>query len=129
VPFGPGFTATLVVGGTDISLFIKDVKYNAARKEYDLPVLGGGTVRTLVGHVKSTIDIQGWLSSEIQAVFAPRMAETVPVAQTVVFRPQGAADGSRTGSGFVVDYMEHPPAEGPGEFTAKIGFDGTVTYA
>jgi hypothetical protein len=130
VPFSPGYSATLVIGGVDISLYIKDVKFHPTRKEFDLPVLGGGTVRTMVGPVKTVVDIQGFIDPVATAVFSARMAEVIPVAQAVVYRPQGAGvGGSRSCNAFIVDYDEHTPSEGPGAFTAKLGVDGLVTYA
>lgn len=127
--FAPGFSATLVVGGTDISLFIKDVKFSPTRKDFPLPVLGGGAVKHMVGPVGTNIDVQGYIDAAASAVFTSHMAEVVPVVATVVYKPQGAAGGTRTCSAFVIDYSENTPAEGPGEFTAKLGVDGLVTYS
>ncbi len=129
MPFAPGFSATLSVGGTDISAYIKDVKFTPARKDYPLPVLGGGTVRHLVGPVATTVDIQGFIDPTVTAIFTAHMAEVTPTSAAFSYRPQGAAGGTRSGVAFVIDYMENTPSEGPGEWTAKLGVDGLATYA
>jgi len=127
--FSPGFSATLSVGGTDISLFIKDVKFSPVRKDFPLPVLGGGGVKHIVGPVATNIDVQGYIDATATAVFTTHMNETVPTSAAVIYKPQGAAGGTRTCTAFVIDYSENTPAEGPGEFTAKLGVDGLVAYA
>lgn len=128
--FSPGFSATLSVGGTDISLFLKDCKFVPTRKDFPLPVLGGGTVRHMVGPVATSIDVQGFVDPTVTGVFTAHMAEVVPTSAAVVYRPQGpSAGGSRTCVAFVVDYSENTPSEGPAEWTAKLAVDGLVTYA
>lgn len=128
MPFAPGFSATLSVGGTDVSPYVKDVKFVPTRKDFPLPVLGGTAVRHMVGPVATVIDIQGFIDPLATAVFTAHMAEVVPTSAAVVWRPQGAAGGSRTCIAFVIDYSENAPSEGPGAFTAKLGVDGLVTY-
>jgi hypothetical protein len=129
VAFSPGYSATLSVGGVDISLFIKDVKFVPARKGFPLPVLGGGGVKQMVGPVATAIDVQGYIDPTAIAPFTAHMAEVVPTSSAVVWRPQGAAGGTRTCVAFVVDYSENGPAEGPAEFTAKLAVDGLVAYS
>lgn len=126
--FSPGFSATLSVGGTDISLFIKSVKFSPMRKEFDLPTLGGGPVKVMVGPVKTTIDIAGYTDPAVQSVFTAHMAEVVPVAAAVVYHPDGTGAPTRTCTAFVTSYDENTTSEGPGEFNAKLDVDGLVTY-
>ena len=128
--FSAGFDAVFVLGGTDISAYLKDVKFSPARKDFDLPVLGGNSVKSMVGPVKTVIDLQGFVDPIATAVFTGHMAENPPASATVAFSPQGTTTGlvKRTCSGFVISYDEHTPSEGPAEFTAKIAVDGLVTY-
>ncbi len=51
-----------------------------------------------------------------------------PTVGAVVYRPQGAAGGSRSCNAFCVNYDEHTAAEGGAEFTAKLAVDGLVTF-
>lgn len=127
--FSPGFDAIISVGGTDISIYCKDVKFAPTRKETPLPVLGGNPVKHIVGPVTTMIDIQGFVDPVPTALFAAKMAETVPTVAAVSFKPQGAAGGTRTCNAFCVSYDEHAPSEGAGEFTVKMAVDGLVTFA
>lgn len=127
--FAPGYVATFSFGGTDISAYLSDVKFSPARKQDDLPVLGGGAVSTIVGPVKTEIDLQGFIDPTVTALFTAKMAETTPTVGACVYRPQGGSNPSRTGSGFVAMYDEDTPSEGPGKWTAKIHINGVVTYA
>ena len=129
MPFSAGFDATLSYAGTDISLFIKDVKFSPTRKDTQLPVLGGGAVSQIVGPVTTTVDIQGWVHPTVNTLFTAKMNETVPALGAVVFKPQGAAGGTRSCNAFCVMYDEHTPAEGAAEFTAKLAVDGLVTFS
>lgn len=128
--FSAGFDAVFSVGGTDISAYTTDVKFRPARKDYDLPVLGGNAVKSMVGPVKTIIDVQGFIDPTATAVFTAHMAETTPAAAAIVYSPQGSTVGlpKRTASAFVVDYEENTPSEGPGKWTAKLAVDGLVTY-
>lgn len=130
MPFSPGFDAVFVFGGTDISQYLKDVKFSPTRKETPLPVLGGNPVRHIVGPVTTMIDLQGFLDAVPTGIFAAAMAQTVPTSSAVSFRPQGATVGGvRTCVAFCVNYDEHTPSEGAGEFTVKLAVDGLVTFA
>lgn len=126
--FSPGYSATFSFGGTDLSAYIKDVKFSPKRKKFPLPVLGGNAVKAMVGPVETDIDIQGFIDPTATAFFTTHMAEAVPTTGAAVFRPAGAAGGTRTCTAFVIDYQENTPSEGPGEWTAKLGVDGLVTY-
>lgn len=129
MPFSPGFDATFTFGGTDISIYLKDVKFSPARKETALPVLGGNPVRHIVGPVTTMIDLQGFVDAVPSGLFTAKMAETLPTVSAVAYRPQGAGvGGSRTCTAFCVNYDEHTPSEGAGEFTAKLAVDGLVTF-
>lgn len=129
MPFAPGYIATFSYNGTDISAYLKDVKFSPARKNDDLPVLGGGAVSVIVGPVKTEIDLQGFIDPTVTAVFTAKMAETTPTASTAVYRPQGGSNPSRTGSAFCAMYDEDTPSEGPGTWTAKLHVNGVITYA
>lgn len=128
--FSAGFDAVLTIGGTDISAYLKDVKFSPSRKDYDLPTLGGTAVKSMVGPVKTTIDLQGFIDPVATAVFTGHMTENPPVAAAIVYSPQGTTAGlvRRNCNAFVISYDEHSPSEGPGEFTAKLAVDGLVTY-
>lgn len=128
--FSPGFDATFSFGGTDISAFLKDVKFSPTRKETPLPVLGANPVKHIVGPVTTTIDLQGFIDAAATALFTAKMAETLPTVGAVSYRPQGVGVGGvRTCNAFCVNYDEHTPSEGAGEFTVKLAVDGLVTYA
>jgi hypothetical protein len=130
VAFSSGFDAVFSYGGTDISIFLKDVKFSPARKETALPVLGGNPVKHIVGPVVTMVDLQGFIDPTVTAVFSTKMAETTPTVGAVSYKPQGAAVGpTRTCNAFCVSYDEHTPSEGAGEFTAKLAVDGLVTFA
>jgi hypothetical protein len=128
MPFSAGFDATLSYAGTDISLFVKDVKFTPTRKETPLPTLGGGPVHNIVGPVTTMVDIQGWVHPTTSTLFNSKMAELVPTVGAVAFAPQGAAGPTHTCTAFCVSYDEHAPAEGAAEFTAKLAVDGLVTF-
>ncbi len=128
MPFSAGYDATLSYAGTDVSLFIKDVKFSPARKETPLPTLGAGPVNMIVGPVTTMVDIQGWVNATATNVFTAKMAETTPTVGALVYRPQGAAGGSRSCNAFCVNYDEHTAAEGGAEFTVKLAVDGLVTF-
>ncbi len=128
--FTPGYDAVFSFNGTDISAFLKDVKFSPSRKETPLPTLGGSAVKHIVGPVTTMIDVQGFLDQTVTNVFTAFMAQTTPTTGAVSFRPQGAAVGGlRTCTAYCVSYDEHAPAEGAGEFTAKLAVDGIVTYS
>jgi len=129
MPFSSGFDATFSYAGTDISLFLKDVTFSPTRKETPLPILGGGAVSQIVGPTTTMIDLQGWVHVTATTVFTTKMAEATPTIGAVVFKPQGAAGGTRSCNAFCVNYDEHTPAEGAAEFTAKLAVDGLVTYS
>lgn len=128
--FSAGFDAVINVNSTDISAYVKDVKFSPARKDYDLPTLGGTPVKSMVGPVKTMIDIQGFVDPTATGVFTTQMAQTTPTSVAVIYEPQGTTTGlpRRTCNAFVVSYDEHSPSEGPAEFTAKLAVDGLVTY-
>lgn len=129
--FSAGFDAVIKVNATDISAFTTDVKFRPARKDYDLPVLGGGAVKSMVGPVKTVVDLQGFVDPTATAVFTALMAQATPGSVAVEFDPQGTAVGlpKRTCSAFCVDYEEDTPSEGPAKWSAKLAVDGLVTYA
>jgi hypothetical protein len=130
VPFAPGFDAVLTVGGTDISQYVKDVKFSPSRKETPLPVIGGNPVKHIVGPVTTTLDIQLFNDPVPANIFGAKMAETVPVAVAVVWSPMGVTAGlpKRTCTAFVVTDDEHSASEGAAEFTVKMAVDGLVTF-
>lgn len=125
--FQPGYVATFSYNGTDISAFLSDVKFSPARKNDDLPVLGGGAVSVIVGPVKTEIDLQGFIDPTVTAVFTAKMAEATPTASTAVYHPQGTGP-SRTASAFCAMYDEDTPSQGPGKWTAKLHVNGVVTF-
>lgn len=128
--FSSGFDAVFSYAGVDISTFLKDVKFSPTRKETPLATLGGAAVKQIVGPVTTMIDLQGYIDPTATAVFSAKMAETTPTVGAVTFRPQGAAVGPvRTCNAFCVNYDEHTPSEGAGEFSAKLAVDGLVTFA
>src|SRR5947209_12192974 len=126
--FAAGFDAVINVNATDISAYVKDVKFSPARKDFDLPVLGGNPVKSMVGPVKTVIDIQGFVDPTATGVFTALMAQATPASVAVIFEPQGATVGlpKRTCNAFAISYDEHTPSEGPAEFTAKLAVDGLV---
>lgn len=128
--FSAGFDAVITIGATDISAYTTDVKFRPARKDYDLPVLGGGAVKSMVGPVKTVIDLQGFVDPAATVVFTAHMAETTPASAAVIYQPQGTTVGlpKRSCSAFVVDYEEDTPSEGPAKWSAKLAVDGLVTY-
>lgn len=128
--FSAGYDAVINVNATDISAYVKDVKFAPARKDFDLPVLGANPVKSMVGPVKTIIDIQGFIDPAATGVFTALMAQTVPASVVAFFSPQGSTSGlpRRTCNAFCISYDEHTPSEGPGEFTAKLAVDGAVTY-
>lgn len=131
MPFSAGFDAVFKVGATDISAYTTDVKFRPARKDYDLPVLGGGAVKSMVGPVKTIIDLQGFIDPTLTAILTAKMAETSPASVGITYQPQGTTTGlpQRTANAFVVDYEENTPSEGPGKWTCKLAVDGLVTYS
>jgi hypothetical protein len=130
VAFSAGFDAVITIAGTDISQYTTSVKFSPARKDYDLPVLGGAAVKSMVGPVKTLVDLSGFIDPIATAVFTAHMSETIPASGAIVYSPQGTTAGlpKRTFSAFVVDFSEDTPSEGPGKWTAKLAVDGVVTY-
>lgn len=129
--FSAGFDADISVGGTDISQYASDVKFSPARKELDLPILGGLPVKVLVGPVKTMIDLKGWIDPAVTAVFTAELAASPPASVPIEYDPQGTAVGNpkRTCTAFLVSYDEDTDGEKAGEWTAKLAVDGAVTYA
>lgn len=127
--FSPGYVATCSIGGVDISAFLSDVKFSPARKQDDLPVLGGGAVSVIVGPVKTEIDLSGFIDPTVTAVFTAHMNESTPTTAAFDYRPQGGTAPKRTGVGYIAMYDEDTPSEGPGKWTAKLHVNGLVTYA
>jgi hypothetical protein len=128
VAFTPGYDANLTVGGTNISAFTKGVKFQPARKDYELPVLGGNAVKRMVGPVATMIDIDGFLDPTVVSLFNGFMAQTTPTSTTFSYQPQGAGGSTQSGNAFVVDFQVDTTSEGPATFTAKLAVDGAVTF-
>lgn len=128
--FSPGFDAALTFAATDITPYTTSVKFTPARKDFDLAVLGGAAVKTMVGPVKTIIDLAGFIDPTLTALITAHISETIPTTAAIVYGPQGSTVGlpKRTCSAFVVDYAEDTPSEGPGKWTAKLAVDGLVTF-
>jgi hypothetical protein len=128
--FSAGFDALINVNATDISAYTTSVKFSPARKDFDLPVLGANPVKSMVGPVKTLIDLSGFIDPAATGVFTALMAQTVPVAVAVIYEPQGSTTGlpKRTCNAFCVDFAEDTESEGPGKWTAKLAVDGLVTF-
>lgn len=127
--FSPGYDATFSVGGTDISAFLKSVKFSPARKDYELPVLGGGQVHRMVGPVSTVIDLEGYQDHTVTTIFTGALSQAVPTSSAFSYSPQGAGGGVRSGNAFIVDFIETTSADGAGTWTAKMAVDGTVTMS
>jgi hypothetical protein len=128
--FSAGFDATFSIGGTDISAYTTSVKFNPVRKEYDLEVLAGNAVKAMVGPVKTTIDVAGFIDPTLSTIFTNHMAESPPASAAIAYSPQGPVSGSphQTCNAFVVEYDEDTASNGPGKWTAKLAVDGLVTF-
>lgn len=126
--FSPGYDATVSFGGTDISAFTKSVKSSPSRTDYKLPVLGGGSVRRMVGPTATEYDIDGFLDPSVVSLFSAKMAETTPTTASFSYAPQGSGGSTQSANVFLVSFTIDTSSEGPATFTVKVVSDGVVTF-
>src|ERR1043166_7050397 len=128
MPFEPAYVATLSFNGTDISAYVKNVKFNRQRKEFKLPRLGGNQIAKLVGPVDNMITMTGWITTEVTSLFTAEQDVTVaPTSKAVIYKPQGSTGPTRTCNAFLINYDEDTDADQAGTWTASLAVDGTVT--
>src|SRR6266851_3173597 len=128
MPFSAGYVATFSFNETDISAFVKSVKFNRQRKEFKLPRLGGNQVAKLVGPVDNMISLQGWADEVVQTLFtAEQDVLTPPTAKGFVYGPSGADGPQRSGIAFLITYDEDSESEQANTWTASLAVDGPVT--
>jgi len=125
VAFNSGFEAVINVNSNDISAYTEKVQVDVKRNDQKLPRLGANQVARLVGPAETEIKLEGWVDPALTAVLFPLAVDSPPTLVPISYQPEGAAGtDTRTGNGYVLDYMEETDAKDPAKWSATIVVNG-----
>jgi hypothetical protein len=125
--FDTGAVASCTLNGTDISEYVKSVKFSSKRDEKKCARIGNNQTVKIPGPVDPSFSLEGWGDAVINDIIAPLALSSPPTEVPIVVLMMTGSQFSATVK--ISNYDYTADSEEPQSWTCDCAPTGEVTYA